>query len=316
MAERISKSFIRSRLKTRQLALLVHLDDERCVVRAAEAVGMTQPAASKFLRDIEAALQVRLFERHARGVAPTWYGEILVRRARLVLSEIGRAQDEIAALKAGLSGQAAVGAVLSPGTNLVPRAVARVKERYPSMLISLELDYSKPLVDKLLQGHFDMVIARITDSRGADELNYEPLADEPHAVIAGVQHPLAGVPDLTLEKLCDQVWILPSPGSLLRDRLAESFLRRGIAVPRNIVQTSSLAAIIPLLQTTNMVVPLPEEAVRPYVEAGLLTVLVKQLGVEIDAFGLITRRNHKLSPGAEVMIAALKEAAAEIYPAA
>src|SRR6185312_10825414 len=249
MAERISKSFIRSRLKTRQLALLVHLDDERCVVRAAEAVGMTQPAASKFLRDIEAALQVRLFERHARGVAPTWYGEILVRRARLVLSEIGRAQDEIAALKAGLSGQAAVGAVLSPGTNLVPRAVARVKERYPSMLISLELDYSKPLVDKLLQGHFDMVIARITDSRGADELNYEPLADEPHAVIAGVQHPLAGVPDLTLEKLCDQVWILPSPGSLLRERLAESFLRRGITVPRNIVQTSSLAAIIPLLQT-------------------------------------------------------------------
>jgi DNA-binding transcriptional LysR family regulator len=62
-----------------------------------------------------------------------------------------------------------------------------------------------------------------------------------------------------------------------------------------------------------MVVPLPEEAVRPYVEAGLLTVLVKQLGVEIDAFGLITRRNHKLSPGAEVMIAALKEAAEELY---
>src|SRR6185295_18768556 len=126
MTERISKSFIRSRLKTRQLALLVHLDDERCVVRAAEAVGMTQPAASKFLWDIEAALQVRLFERHARGVAPTWYGEILVRRARLVLSEIGRAQNEITALKADLSDQASVGTVLSHGTNLVPQTVGRV----------------------------------------------------------------------------------------------------------------------------------------------------------------------------------------------
>ena len=52
-----SRSFIRSRLKIRQLALLAHLDEERCVLRAAEAAGMTQPAASKLLREFEDALQ-------------------------------------------------------------------------------------------------------------------------------------------------------------------------------------------------------------------------------------------------------------------
>src|SRR5262245_16362840 len=93
-----SSTLVRSRLKTRQIVLLAHLDEERSVLRAAEAAGMTQPAASKLLGELEDALGVRLFERHARGVQPTWYGEILVRHARSVLAELSRAQEEIAAL--------------------------------------------------------------------------------------------------------------------------------------------------------------------------------------------------------------------------
>jgi DNA-binding transcriptional LysR family regulator len=152
MTELHPKPLIRSRLKTRQLALLVHLDEERCVVRAAEAAGMTQPAASKLLREIETGLDVKLFERHARGVAPTWYGEILVRHARLALSEISLAHEEIAALRAGLSGKAAIGTVVNPGTNLVPMAIARVKQHHPNILISVDIDFSKPLVERLLHG--------------------------------------------------------------------------------------------------------------------------------------------------------------------
>ena len=96
-------SFIRSRLKTRQISLLVHLDKHRSVLKAAQAVAMTQPAASKLLREFEDALEVKLFDRHSRGIKPTWFGEILVRHARSILSEISLAQEEIAALKDGLS---------------------------------------------------------------------------------------------------------------------------------------------------------------------------------------------------------------------
>src|SRR6266702_2622376 len=237
MPELHPKPLIRSRLKTRQLALLVHLDEERCVVRAAQAAGMTQPAASKLLREIEAGLDVQLFERHARGVAPTWYGEILVRHARLALSEINLAHEEIASLKAGRSGKAAIGTVMNPGTNLVPMAVARVKQKHPAILISVDIDFSKPLVERLLQGQLDMLVARVLDSHGAEALSFEPLADERHAVIAGRNHPLAGKPDLRLEDLVQQPWILPAPGSLVRDELVSVFLKRGLPLPNNIVQT-------------------------------------------------------------------------------
>jgi DNA-binding transcriptional LysR family regulator len=308
-----SDSLFRSRLKTRQIALLVHLDEERSVLRAAEAAGMTQPAASKLLREFEEALQVKLFERHARGVAPTWFGEILVRHARSILSEISLAQEEIAALRGGLAGQASVGTVLTPGTSLVPMAIELVKQRRSGLLVNVELDYSKPLVKKLLQGDLDMLVARILDSQGAEELQFEPLAEEHHGVLAGAQHPLAGKQGLTLQDLAGQGWILPEQGSVLRDRLVGAFVQHGLQWPNNVVETTSLPVIISLLRTTNMVAVLPEAAVQPLCQSGMLSTLIKNVGVEIGPFGIITRRHHRLSPGAQILLAALRETASKLY---
>jgi DNA-binding transcriptional LysR family regulator len=308
------RAFIRSRLKIRQLALLAHLDEQRCVLRAAEALGITQPAASKLLREFEDALQVQLFERHARGIVPTWYGEILVRHARSILSEISLAQEEIAALKSGLSGQASVGTVTNPGTNLVPAAVALLKRKHPGLLVSIELDHSRPLVEKLLQGQLDMLVARIMDSRGAQELRFEPLCDERHAVIAGAHHPLAGKTHVRLEDLVDQPWILPPQGSVLRDRLMGVFLQHGLKVPVNVVQTQSLPVITSLLRETSSLVALPQDAVQPLIESGHLAVIVKDLGLEIGAFGIVTRRDYMLSPGALALLGCLRETAARLYP--
>jgi DNA-binding transcriptional LysR family regulator len=85
-------------------------------------------------------------------------------------------------------------------------------------------------------------------------------------------------------------------------------------LPNNVVQTSSLPVITSLLRTTNMIAPLPEECVQPYCESGMLTVLVKDLGLEIGSFGIIVRRRHTLSPGAQIMLTALRETAAKFYP--
>lgn len=304
---------IRSRLKTRQIVLLVYLDQYRSVLRAANAIGMTQPAASKLLRELEETFEAPLFERQARGIAPTWYGEILIRHARSVLSEISRAQEEIAALKSGLTGQASVGTVMNPGTNLVPMAVAQLKQQHPRMLVSIQLDYSKTLIAKLLEGEFDIVIARILDSRDAEELQSEPLADERHAVIAGAHHAFAGREHLQLDDLVDQGWILPPAGSLIRDRLVAAFLQRGLAAPREVVETFSLPVITNLLRVTNMVVALPKETVQSYCDLGLLTVLIDDVGIEIGTFGIVTRRGQPLSPGAHAMLNALREVAGKLY---
>ena len=80
--------FIRARLKTRQLMLLTAISDEGNIHRAAEILNMSQPAASKLLKDLEDMLGVALFERQPRGMRPNWYGETMIRHARIALSSL------------------------------------------------------------------------------------------------------------------------------------------------------------------------------------------------------------------------------------
>jgi DNA-binding transcriptional LysR family regulator len=309
-------SSLRLHLNTRQLTLLVHLDENPRLSSAASAAGLTQSAASKLLRQVETSLDVKLFERHARGVVPTRYGEILLRHARLALSELVTAQEGILALKSGLSGKAAVGTVTHPGTSLLPLAVARMKQRHAGIVINVDVDSSRPLVQRLLQGALDIVVGQELDPRGADEVVYEPLAgDEPHAIIAGAQHPLAARQGLQLEDLVGQPWILPPAGSLLRDKVAARLLEQGLPIPTNIVETASIPLVTALLQQTNMVAALPEESVQAACKAGHLAILVGNLTLGVGAFGLITRRNHKLSQAAQLMLSTLRELAGQVYPA-
>jgi len=306
-------SLIRSRLKMRQIALLAHLDEERCVIRAAEAIGMTQPAASKLLREIEESLQVRLFERHARGIVPTSCGEILVRHARSILSEIHIAQQEIATLRSGLSGQASLGTINTPAANLVPAAIGLLKQKHPGLLVSVELDHSRPLLEKLLHGQLDMLVARLLEADSPGSLQFEPLEDERHAIVVGGQHPLAGKADVQLEDLLDYPWIVPPPDSLLRERLTGVFLQRGLSMPANLIQTQALPISTQLLQATDAVAVLQREPVQSWCKSGHLAVLIEDLRLEIGCFGIITRRGHKLSPGARALLGALREVAASLY---
>src|SRR5881394_793536 len=94
-------STLRSRLRARQLALIVAIADRRSLRRAATDLAVTQPAATRMLAELEDALGVALFERAAWGMAPTAYGDTMIRYARGMLTDLVHARDEIAALVEG-----------------------------------------------------------------------------------------------------------------------------------------------------------------------------------------------------------------------
>jgi len=302
-----------TRIKTRQLLLLAELDRERSVLRAAEAVGMSQPAASKLLRELEESLGVALFERHARGVEPNAYGEIVMRHAHSVLAEMHRAQEEVEALRRGGRYRVAIGSVVSPSADMLPIALSLLAARHPQLHVSVEMDTSPAMVARLLEGRLDIVIGRIHDPELAAALAFEALADEPHSLIARAGHPLARRRRLRVEDLVASAWVLPPAGSIVRERLEAMFLQRGLAPPQRIVETLSVPLITNLLRHSDMLVALPEQVVRPYCDAGMLRVLPIELNVRMDAFGLITRRDHRLSRHAEEALDALREAARAVY---
>ena len=310
MTDPRSDRFVRSHLKTRQLVLLVELGRHGSILHAAQAANLTQPAASKLLADLEHALGVKLFERLPRGVAPTWYGEVMIRRAGAALAELDAGHQEVMELLSGLSGRVAVGAVLTPSTTLLPAAITLLKARQPRVHVSISVDTSKLLIQHLQTGELDIVIGRVLDSETAAQFSFEPLTDEPHCLVVRAGHPLAGRSDLSLQELARQSWILPPGGSILRDRLTALFLSAGLDQPQQTVETLALPVVTSLLGQSDMVSALPEELVKPYLEAGLLAVLNFDLGLRMDAYGIVTRRGHQLSPGAELMLVCLREEAA------
>ncbi|MFP4902897.1 LysR family transcriptional regulator, partial [Paraburkholderia sp. BR14261] len=182
--------YVRTRLKTRQLLLVVALAEEGNIHRAAAALNMTQPAASKLLRELEDMLGAVLFERMPRGMRPTLYGDALIRHARAVLGSLDQAQEELSALKAGRLGHVAVGAITSPGVRVLPAAVAAVKRTHANLRVSVEIDASNVLLEHLAQDKLDVVLGRLSAEHDKLQLRYEPLAGEPVCAVVRPGHPM------------------------------------------------------------------------------------------------------------------------------
>ena len=253
--------FIRARLKTRQLLLLVALAEEGNIHRAAQVLSMTQPAASKLLKDLEDVLGVPLFDRLPRGMSPTWYGETMIRHARMALASLNQAHDELMALKTGHFGQVGIGAITSPGLSLLPPAVALVKQEHPNLRISLEIETSPVLLDRLEQGKVDIVVGRLFAEHDKSNLAYEPLTEELVSAVTRPGHPLMGVSNLGLRDVHGAGWIVPPAGSVLRHRFDLMFQQEDLSPPINTVETSALLFMTRMLQQSDMVGVLATEVV-------------------------------------------------------
>jgi DNA-binding transcriptional LysR family regulator len=304
---------LRTRLKTRQLLLLIALDEQRNIHRAADELHMTQPAASKQLKDLEDMLEVKLFERLSHGMEPTLYGTTMIRHARMAVTSLSLAHEDIAVLKSGLSGQVAIGAIMSPGMALLPRAISRVKQSAPLMRIGVEVENSNVLLNRLRRGTLDFLVARILEDEARSELHYEELASEAVCVVARVGHPYQDAAALQLEDIARSPWVLPPHGSVLRHRCDTMFHCAGLIPPDNVVETTALLLIISLLLHSDSLHLMPCDVAAYFARHGILAILPIAVSMKMDGFGLITRRNYLLSPSAAVLLDAIRAASKEVY---
>lgn len=305
--------YVRTRLKTRQLLLLVALDEEGNIHRAADALSMSQPAASKLLRELEEMLDAPLFERMPRGMRPTLYGEVMIRHARAVVGSLDQAREEVLALKSGQLGRVAVGTITSPAVSLLPAAIAQVKQHHPGLSVSVEIDSSNVLLESLAQDKLDLVIGRLSAEHDKLHLRYEPLAEEQALAVARPGHPLLSEQSLTLADVVDASWVVPPAQSVLRHRFELMFQRQSLAPPSNVVESAELLFVTSLLSQSDMLAVLAAEVAHYYAAHGLLSILPLNMPLHMDDFGIITRTGQLLSPASTQVVRALKQVAGELY---
>ena len=127
--------FLRSRLKMRHVLLLAAIDEHKSLHKAAAALHMTQPAATRLLGDLEATLELKLFLRTSRGLTPTAHGASLIRHARLMLGTLDHARAELSAISDGAAGRIVMGTLLVVAPVLVPQALALFKRGNPRVTV-------------------------------------------------------------------------------------------------------------------------------------------------------------------------------------
>jgi DNA-binding transcriptional LysR family regulator len=248
-----------------------------------------------------------------RGMEPTMFGETMIRHARMALTSLALAHDDIIALKAGLAGQVEVGVIMTPAMALLPKAIARVKEQAPMLRIGAHMEASNVLLDRLQRGTLDFMIGRILEKENSAGLIYEELTEEPACAVVRVGHPLLEAKQLELKDICERAWILPPHGSILRHRFDMMFRRAGLAIPVNVVDTTALLLITALLQQTDALHVMPLEVAKYYASLRVLSILPIELPCKMDAFGIIRQQDHLLSPGADLLLKAVRLAASEMY---
>jgi DNA-binding transcriptional LysR family regulator len=304
------------RLRTRQLLLAEALGRELHLGRAAAGLGISQPAATRLLQELEDLLGARLFDRHAKGLAPTPAGQALVRYARQLLNDFGHTRRELAALAAGLHGRLRIGSVPSALPALVAPLVVRFKARHGGVAVALEVATSDLMLAQLGRGEVELVFGRLVEGHHDDACELAPVLAEPQVVVARGGHPLlgstaagsaesfaapapGGAAPLSLRELARWPWVLQPPGSPQAGRFEAMMREAGVHQRLDTTETASTIATTALLDASDMLAVMPASLAAHYARLGVLAVLPVELPLRVPDVQLIWRRGRELPPVAQ-----------------
>ncbi|MFK5980513.1 MAG: LysR substrate-binding domain-containing protein [Rhizobiaceae bacterium] len=297
---------VSTRLKFKQLRLLVAIDEHRSILHAANALNMSQPAATKLLKDLEADFSVKLFDRTNRGVIPTEFGDALVRHGKVILTQISHAAQELDDINDGLGGRVVIGTLLTASAKLLPNTIKKVHEARPNVSIVVKDGTNDVLMPLLHTGDLDLVLGRLAEYRHREGLIQETLFKEQLVVACRKDHPLSTKKAVSTEQLAECNWILPPVETTLRRQIEKEFFDRGHAPPKIGVECVSFLTIRALLAKTDMLCMLPLNVVENELAQGALATIHCKLHISSGLVGVSYRSLDALSPAAHEFLKELR----------
>ena len=279
---------LRNRLKLRQLVLLAELDTAGSLHKAAERLGMSQPAATRLVRDLEELMDASLFERTSRGMTPTDMGRLLMRHASTVLAGIDHVYQEAAALRSGNAGSLRVGMFPGAPPMLVADAVIALKRKTPRMDVKLVQGSNEELLDGLRDGGLDMVVGRAPTDDGKGAFDFELLYSEHFSVVGSLSEEVTHA-SCALEQLIDRPWILPLPSTALRSNVDLLFLSTCGRLPVDFIEAVYSPLVVSLVTKGHRLATMPSWIARELRNGGGMKILITRLPNITGPIGMLTR---------------------------
>jgi LysR family transcriptional regulator, regulator of abg operon len=264
--------------------------------RAAQQLGISQPALSKALARIEADLKTRLFERSSRGVVLSEEGRVFIEHAQRVTMHATDARNALRDLRQGASGVVRLGVGTGVPSELITDACAdAVKQGKVRFVISAGMTDS--LLAALRAGELDLIVSGIAQP-GGDELRCTPLWPDPMVPFLPRQHPLANKPaSWSMKVFAEQAWVLPTRGTVARARFDSAFVGCGLVPPEPLVESRASGKEGELALALCAVVLLPLSLVRDPRVAPAFTCVRSLVPLRLErTISLLSRRAGYMSP--------------------
>ncbi len=226
-------------LTLRQLTVFREAARQMSFARAAETLHLTQPAISMQIRQLESAVGLPLFERIGRKLALTKAGELFRHHAARVIGELQDAEQALQAVKGLRSGESTVGLV-STAKYFAPRLLAQFAERHPQLDIHFLVGNRETLINALRDNEIDFAVMGRPPERL--EATSEPIAQNPHMLVAHKAHRLAHAQRFDFHELRNETFLMREAGSGTR-LVMEGVFKQHLFTPRRLITIGSNEAV-------------------------------------------------------------------------
>lgn len=281
------------------------------VGRAAEALGLSQPALSKSLRRLEQSMQAKLVRRTSKGMELTTVGAALfshVRRLRQSLDDVTR---EVADLSQGRAGHLRIGIAPGFATHLVPPACATLLKEAPRVTFKVTVLDREASLSALRHGELDLALLTLQAPRHED-LSEEYLFEDEFVVYASADHRLARKRRVTLADLAKERWAVAAFNAAAPQRFRQVFLDAGLPPPKIAMESNSLPLRNQLLASSDLLGFASKRVVREATARSRFVELRVRDLTYTRRVGVMYRKDAYLSPAARRFIEILKATAKEI----
>src|SRR6266699_153565 len=255
------ESQIGRRLRLRDLHVFFTVVQHGSMGKAAQQLGVSQPAVSEVIADLEHALGVRLLDRSPQGIEPTIYGSALLRRSTVVFDELKQSVRDIEFLVNPSVGEVRIGCPESHA--FVSSAIIdRLSRRYADIVVRVITAQPATLeFRELRERQVDLLIGRVSMPLAADDVEVEILLEDRLLVVASANNRWTHRRKIELAELMNERWLLLPSNNVIISLIAEAFAAHGLSVPRESV-SADVNVRIHLLATGRFLTIFPESLVQ------------------------------------------------------
>ncbi len=280
-------------LKLNQLKAFAEIARQGSIRAASRALGVTQPAITKSIRELESSLATTLVIRGTQGVTLTASGEQLLSHTSLILRELALAEESVRQVIGDEYGSINLGLGASIACELMPEVISKFRQQYPNVKIKIQEGQLEAHIDQLRQGKLDFVINTLQSHLTDNEFSIQKVMDMPFKLIARKDHPKLNATNLVDLKDCD--WVMPTTKNSYLNTVYDALSQEG-GLLKSAVTCESYLSTLAVISKTDCIGLVSKTAIEHYTYAEELREIKLSPPLPLATYYLVRRKESPLTP--------------------